>query len=228
MNEERRAVQRQRARRRQDVVDWCEGIAAVFGILRNRSVADSREVECQASLEDARTADIGISGAEREGAETSLGQAAVRGVGGEGRRGDEGRTVTAGDNDRRGRGVTRAWVGDGHRRDLTRGFVEEGHGRCARATATDEANERSTEVTRARAREGDRTNARTRGACEDGLDANGEAIGVDRHTTRVNGRGADTVIDEVRLSRSRAEGAVVDVNQGDAVRAGGVNLEELG
>ena len=228
MNEERRAVQRERAGRRQDVVNRREGIAAVFGILAVGAVADGREVKCQAALEDTRTADVGVRGAKREDAETSLGQASVRGVGGEGRRGDEGRTVTAGDNDRRGRGVPRAWIGDGHRRDLTRGFVEEGHGRRARATATDEADQRSAEVTRARAREGDRTNARTRGACEDGLDANGEAIGVDRHTTRVNGRGADTVIDEVRLSRRGPEGAVVDVNQGDAVRAGGVNLEELG
>ena len=228
MNEEWRAVERQRARRGQDIVDRREGVAVVFGILGSGTATDGREVERQTALEDARTAHIGVSGTEREGTETCLGQAAVCGVGGEGRRGHQRRTVTARDNDRRGRGVTSAGIGDGHRRDLTRGFVEERHGCCTRATATDEANERSTEVTSTRASEGDRADARTRRACEDGLDANSEAIGVDRHATRVNRRGTDAVIDEVRLSRRGAEGAVVDVNQGDAVRAVGVDLEELG
>ena len=227
LDEDRRAVQRERAVRDQDIVDGREGVTAIFGVLRIGAAPDGREVERQAAVEDAGAADVSVGRTEREDAETGLGQAAIRHVGREGGRGHQRRTVAAGDHDGRGRGVTRAWVGDGHARDLTRGLVEDRHRGGAGAAAADEADQGSAEVARARGTQGDRADTRARGTRQDGLDADGKAVGVDREATAVDGRGPDAAINEVVLGRGGAEGGVVDVDEGDAVGGIGVDLVEF-
>jgi len=229
LDEDRRAVERQRAGRQQDVVGRGEGVAVVFGILAGgATIADGGEVQRQAAVEDARATDVGVGGAEGQGAEAGLGQAAVRGVGRERGGGHEGRAVTAGDDDRRSGGVAGARIGHGDAGDLAGGLVEDGDRGRARAAPADEADERSADIAGAGAGQRDAADAGAGSAREDGLDADGEAVGVDGHAACVDRRGADAAIDEVILGGGGAEGAVVDVDEGDAVGAIGVDLVELG
>ena len=178
-------------------------------------------------MEDARAADIGIGRTERERAEADLRHATVRRVRGDGRRGRQVGTRATREEDRRGRGVARPRIRHRDTGDLAGGFIEDRDGRGTDTTATNELDQRSADIIGTRTRKGDAADARPGRAGEDGLDADGEAVGVHGHTAGVDGRSPDTAIDEVILRGDGAEDAVIGVNERDTIRRPDGELAEL-